>query len=125
MKPRLLPITTAHLARGHSPLQQWQVDYTGPLPWSEGERYALTCTDAASGLMQAYPVPRVNQAYIIKALTTLMAAYRIPQVIEGNQGIHFIGAMGQHWAEENNIEWRFYLPYNPMGAGLIKRFRLP
>ena len=26
------------------------------------------------------------------------------------------------WAEENNIEWRFHLPYNPTGAGLIERY---
>jgi len=32
--------------------------------------------------MQAYSVPRANQAYTVKALTELMAAYRILQVIE-------------------------------------------
>jgi len=72
--------------------------------------------------MLAYPVPKVNQAYTIKALTKLMAAYKTPQVIESNQGTHCSGAMIKHWAEENNIEWRFYLPYNPMGAGLIKHY---
>lgn len=38
-----MPEMTAHIARGHSPLQRWQVDYIGPLPWSEGTRYTLTC----------------------------------------------------------------------------------
>ena len=48
MRPNLLPITTAHLARGHSPLKQWQVDYTGPISQSEGARYALTCVNSSS-----------------------------------------------------------------------------
>ena len=105
MRPRPLPETTAHLARGYNPLQQWQVDYIGLLPRSEGVRYALTCVDTASRLLQAYPVPKANQAYTIKALTKLMSAYGTPQVIESDQGTHFTGAMIQCWAEENNIKW--------------------
>ena len=41
-------------------------------------RYALTCVNTASGLLQAYPVPKANQAYTIKALTKLMSAYGTP-----------------------------------------------
>jgi len=67
-------------------------------------RYALTCVNTASGLLQAYLVPKVNQAYTIKILTKLMSAYGTPQVIESDQGTHFTGAMIQRWAEENNIE---------------------
>ena len=104
MRPRLLPETTAHLAKGHSPLQQWQVDYTGPLSWSEVLRYAPTCVGTASELLQAYPVPTVNWAYIISALTKLMAAYGTPQVIESVQGSHFSGTMIVCLAEENNTE---------------------
>ena len=122
MIPRSLPETTAHLARGHSLFQQWQVDYIGPLLWSEGARYALACVNTASGLLQAYPVPKANQAYTIKALTKLMSAYRTPQVVESDQGTHFTGAMIQRWAEENNLEWLFHLPYDPTGAGLIERY---
>ena len=125
MRPRLLPETTAHLAKGHSPLQQWQVDYTGPLSWSEVLRYAPTCVGTASELLQTYPVPTVNWAYIISALTKLMAAYGAPQVIKSDQGTHFIDAVIQRWAEENNIEWQFHLPDNPTGAGLIECLRLP
>ena len=68
-------------------------------------RYALTCVDTANGLMWVYPVPRVNQAYTIKALTELMAAYRTPQVIKSDQRIDFTGTMIQCWAEDNNTEW--------------------
>ena len=30
--------------------------------------------------------------------------------------------MIQRWAEENNLEWLFHLPYDPTGAGLIERY---
>lgn len=34
LRMRLRPLLemTARLSRGHNPLQQWQVDYIGPLP---------------------------------------------------------------------------------------------
>ena len=72
--------------------------------------------------MQAYPVAKANQAYTIKALTRLMASYGTPEVIESDQGTHFTGATVQKWAEDNNIEWQFHLPYNPTRVGLIERY---
>lgn len=41
-----------------------------------------------------------------------MAADGSPQVIRNDQGMHFMGAMVQCWAEVNNIEWYFHLTYN-------------
>ena len=64
--------------------------------------------------MQAYPVPKANQAYTVKALTMLMASYRTPQVTESEQGTHFTGSTVQKQAKENNIEWQFHLSYNLM-----------
>ena len=51
-----------------------------------------------------------------------MITYGTPQLTKSDQGTHFTGTMIQRWAEENNIEQRFNLPYNPMGAGLIERY---
>ena len=64
----------------------------------------------------------MNQAYTIQALTKLMAAYGTLQVIKSDQGTHFTGTRIQHWAEENNVEWRFHLPCNLMGVGLIEHY---
>ena len=72
--------------------------------------------------MQAYPIAKVKQAYTIKALTRLMASYRTPDVIESDRGKHFTGVTVQKWAEDNNIDRRCHLPYNPTGAGLIERY---
>ncbi|XP_048789277.1 uncharacterized protein LOC125687936 [Lagopus muta] len=98
-----------------------EVDYIGSPPRSEGARYALTCINTVSGLLQAYLMPKANQTYSIKAITKLMPAYRTPQVIKNNQGTHFTGAMIQCCAEEN-IKWRFHLPYNSTWAGLIEHY---
>ena len=72
--------------------------------------------------MQAHPAAKAKQAYAIKALTRLMVSYGIPEVTESDQGTHFTSATVQKWAEDNNIEWWFHLPYNPMGAGLREKY---
>lgn len=72
--------------------------------------------------MQPYLVPKANKAYAIKALTRLMAVYETPQIIRSEQGTHFTATVVQKWAEGNNIEWQFYLPYNPTEAGLIEHY---
>ena len=114
-----MPKITAHLARGQSPLQQWEADYIGHFPWSKGVRYALICVSTASRLMQTYSVPRANQAYTIRALTKLMAAYRTPQVIKCDQGTHFTGAVYHGWAEEYAGQKKT-TSYHLTGAGLTE-----
>lgn len=111
---RPLPETTAHLTKGHHPLYRLHVFYIGPLPRSGGARCALNYVDTVSGLMQAYPVLKANQAYTIKALTKWMVAYRTPQVIQSDQWTTV-----QKWAEGNNIEWWFHLPCDLVGGGLV------
>ena len=49
-------------------------------------RYALTFINMVSGLKQAYPVPRANQAYTIMAVSKLMVNYEMPHVIKRDQG---------------------------------------
>lgn len=71
-----------------------------------------------SGLRQANCVPKVNQAYNIKALTRLMASSRTPQHIKSDQSTHFMGAAVQKWAKDNSEWW----PYNPRRAALTERY---
>ena len=67
----------------------WQVDYIGPLPISEGYRYAMTCVDKATGLLVTFPVHRADQQTTERGLKHLLAAYGRPWVIENDKGTHF------------------------------------
>lgn len=70
--------------------------------------------------MQAYPVPKANQAYTIKALTELMAAYRSPKSPKATR----VYTSQEQWHESEprtiTLNHTFHLPYNPMGEGLIE-----
>lgn len=49
------------VAQGLTPLDQWQVDFIGPLPSSESYWYVLTCVDTATGLLAASPAIQLDQ----------------------------------------------------------------
>ena len=51
------------------------MDVIGPLPSSEGYKYAITGVDMATGLLAAYPTQHPDQKAVIPALEWLCAAY--------------------------------------------------
>ena len=57
-----VPQQRGTIAKELIPLVRWQIDYIGPLPVSEGYRYAMTCVDTAIGLMVAFlPVVKTSR----------------------------------------------------------------
>ena len=67
--------TTRQVVLGWVPLTQWQVDVIGPLPSSEGYKYAVTCVDMATGLLAAYPTQHLDEKAVITVLEHLCTAY--------------------------------------------------
>ena len=63
------------IAKGPIPLIRWQIDYIGPLPVSEGYRYAMTCVDTATELLVAFPTCCADQQATKRGLEHLFAAY--------------------------------------------------
>lgn len=47
------------------------MDYIGPMPVSEGCKYAFTRVDTALGLLQAFPCKLVTGKAVLKGLTQL------------------------------------------------------
>ncbi|XP_054543882.1 uncharacterized protein LOC129144682 [Talpa occidentalis] len=120
--PRRPFASTGQVLRGQVPLTRWQIDIIGPLPRSDGQQYAVTCVDTATGLLAAYPAPHADQKAVLAALARLCAAYGRPLVVESDQGTHFTGARVQQWAKNMGVEWKFHTPYNPKAAGIIERY---
>ena len=85
--------TSGQVVKGQVPLTQWQVDVIGPLPSSEGYKYAIMCVDMAIGVLAAYPTWHLDEKSAIEALECLCAAYGQPLIIESDQGMHFTGAL--------------------------------
>lgn len=121
-KNRALPLViTGELHGGQAPAQIWQIDYIGPLPQSRGCQYICTCVDTYSGVLVACAYRRAVQKNTIKTLEIIALYYGMPMQIQSDNGSHFKGKQIQDYAEQNNIEWIYHIPYYPQAAGLIER----
>lgn len=101
-------------------MQDWQVIILAPRPSNRGKSYALTGVDSTTGLPQVFLVNCGTQPETIKCPTALSLMHDMPKRRDSDQGPHFMGHDIQHWALEQNIYWRFHVPYKPTGMGLIK-----
>ena len=79
--------TTGQVVKGWVPLTCWQVKVIGPLPSSEGCKYAITCVDTATRLLATYPTHHPSQKAVIVVLEHLYAAYGRPLIIESGFGV--------------------------------------
>ena len=89
----------------------------GPLPSSEGYKYAITGVDMATGLLAAYPAQNLDQKAAVAALEQLCAAYRLCLILESDQKTHFTGALVKQWGQDLQIDWNFHVAYHPMLSG--------
>ena len=119
--PRQLPNESGTTHQSSQPVRNWKIDYIGPLPLSEGSKYALACMDTISGLTQALLCCWANQAATIMGLEKLSTMYQYPGGIDSDRGSHIKGHAVQDWAKEHDIEWRLRLPHNLKAAGLVER----
>ena len=66
------------------PLQVWQVDYKGPLPSSQGCKYAFTAVDMATGLGFAHPMTQATQRSTKWALEHLCGSCGHPLMVNSD-----------------------------------------
>lgn len=80
------------MRKGDQPLVHRQVDYIGPLPWSEGAQYTVTCVDTAPSLLQVCPVQRHhNEPPSGLSSNCVPHTVGTPETITSDQGTHFTG----------------------------------
>lgn len=73
--PNWLPKESGAIHQSSQHMRDWQIDYSGPLPLSEGSKYAFVSVDTASGLTHAFPGHSVNQTATIRGLEKLNTMY--------------------------------------------------
>lgn len=96
---------------------QWQCDYTGPLPSWRGQRVVLTGIDTRSGLGFAIFTCNASASITIHGFTKgLIHHHGIPHNIASNQGIHFSAKEVWQWAQACGIH-SYYIPHHPETTG--------
>ncbi|XP_073421989.1 uncharacterized protein [Dendrobates tinctorius] len=110
-----------HIGRGQLPAQIWQMDFIGPLSESRGCKYVCTAVDTYSGLMVGFPCKAATQWSTERTLEIITQYYGVPLQIQTDNGSHFTGDAIKKYAQDNNIQWVYHIPYYPQAAGLVER----
>lgn len=98
-----------------------QIDFIGPLTQYRN-KYACTIVDITTGLGMARAHNNPDQTATIMTLWSWITAYGTPNIIQSDQGPHFIGNRTRKWAQNLDIQWDFHRAYTPTAAGAIERF---
>lgn len=95
-----------------------QIDFIGPLK-NFKNYYVCTMVDVTTGLGHAKESKHPDQNTTILTLWSWISAYGTPDVIQSDQGTHFIGKKVQRTVKDLNIFWDFHQTYNPTASGAI------
>ncbi|GKF75334.1 reverse transcriptase domain-containing protein [Tanacetum coccineum] len=67
----------------------WGIDFIGPFPSSNGNKYILVVVDYLSKWVEAMALPINDARVVVKFLKSLFARFGMPRAIISNHGTHF------------------------------------
>lgn len=103
--------------------QHVHLDIIGPLPYSDGFNYALTCIDRFTRWPEVIPATDITAESIAKAfMSGWIAKFGVPKEIITDQGRQFESSLFQELAKLLGIKRNRSSPYHPQANGMIERF---
>ena len=95
----------------------WGIDFIGPFPMSEGNKYILVCVEYVSKWVEDQACS-VNDARVVwKFLEKLFSWFRIPRVIISDGGTHFCNKNMETLLARYGVKHRVATPYHPQMSG--------
>lgn len=106
-----------------APFKHIIIDCVGPLPRSSsGRSYLLTVMCQSTRYPEAYPLRSINARSILKALTTFMSIFGIPEVIQSDQGSNFMSREFAKVLKQLRVRHGVSSAYHPQSQGALERF---
>ena len=119
-KPRFLNQTNT-LIKATQPFERLSVDFKGPLPSTNNNKYLLNVIDEHSRFPFSFPCPDLTASTIIKCFVELFSTFGTPCYIHTDQGSNFMSKELKTFLLQRNIATSRTTPYNPMGNGQIEK----
>nr|XP_039273884.1 uncharacterized protein LOC120347845 [Styela clava] len=121
-KPRFHKPDIGHLIKATQAFKRLNIDFKGPLPSNNSNRYFLCVVDEFSRFPFAFPCPNVSTASVIKCLTQLFTTFGMPAFIHSDRGSAFMSQELCSFLNDKGIATSRTTPYNPAGNGQVERF---
>ena len=109
------------LIKATQPFERLSVDFKGPLPSTNKNKYLLDIVDEYSRFPWAFPCSDMTASTVIKCFTQLFSIYGTPGYIHTDQGSNFMSKEVKTFLLQKNVATSRTTPYNPQGNGQIEK----
>nr|GEV83253.1 reverse transcriptase domain-containing protein [Tanacetum cinerariifolium] len=98
----------------------WVIDFMGPFPYSQGNRYILVVVDNFSKWVEAKALPTNNARVLVKFLKSLFARFRTPRAIINDCGTHFCNDKFANVMSKYGVTHRLSTTYHSQTSGHVE-----
>ena len=108
--------------RPKGPWEHLQIDFTGPLPQSQGKTYCLVIIGKFTRSVEMFPTTNCTATTVARILAEeVIPRWGDPLQIDSDQGMHFTGKMVKTVCQLMRIKQKFHIPYHPQSSGMVER----
>ena len=121
IKPRYFKPEPAHLIKATQPFERLNLDFKGPLPSNNKNKYFLHVVDEFSRFPWVFPCSDLTSSTIIKCLCTLFSMFGMPAYVHSDRGSSFMSRELRQFLNSRGISCSRTTPYNPEGNGQVEK----
>ena len=104
------------------PFERLNVDFKGPLPSDNKNRYFLTVVDEFIRFLFAIPCSDVSTPTAIKSLCSIFSIFGLPMYVHSDRGQSFMSRELKNFLRSRNIAASKTTPSNPQGNRQCERY---
>lgn len=121
-KPRFHRPEEVPLIKATQPFERINIDFKGPLPSNNGNKYFLNIVDEYSRFPFVLPCSDISTPTVIKCLTTLFSLFGMPAFVHSDRGASFMSQELRAFLRGKGVATSRTTSYNPAGNGQVERY---
>ena len=121
IKPRFFKPEPAKLIKSTQPFERLNIDFKGPLPSTDRNKYFLNIIDEYSRFPFVFPCADMTSTTVIKCLCTLFSMFGMPSFIHSDRGPSLVSEELRNFLGSRGISCSRTTPYNPEGNGQVEK----
>lgn len=121
-KPRFHYPEKARLIKATQPFERLSIDFKGPLPSTDKNKYFLNIVDEYSRFPFVFQCSDMTSSTIINCLCQLFSVFGMPAYIHSDRGTSFMSKELQDFLASKGIAYSRTTSYNPHGNGQVERY---
>ena len=121
-KPNFHRPERTHLIKATQPFERLNMDFKGPLPSTDNNKYFLAVVDEYSRFPFVFPCSNMTASTIINCLSQLFSIFGMPAYVHSDRGTSFMSGELRDYLTSKGIAFSRTTSYNPQGNGQVERF---